>query len=116
MVVGVSIVTGAAPPPLITVWLVTADAEAADAFGIPYADRVVGQLTESTDGSFEPIACTNPNHIAEQAAITYRLPIRDDLATACRSLLRWWALRHSAAWRSRTPDQLIPAELDQLAG
>lgn len=97
------------------VWLVSPDAEAAHAFGIPYADRTVGQVTETLEGVFEPIACTNPDHIADQPALTYRLPVRDDLATACRSLLRWWALRHSAAWQSRNPDQLTPTELDQLA-
>jgi hypothetical protein len=97
------------------VWLVTADAEAAQAFAVPYANRIVGQVTETLDGTWQPIACSNPEHIADQPAITYRLPVRDDLATACRSLLRWWALRHSAAWRSRTPDQLTPDELDQLA-
>jgi len=97
------------------VWLVSADAEAAHAFAVPYADRIVGQVTETLNGVFEPIACTNSDHIVDQPTLAYHLPVRDDLATACRSLLHWWQLRHSAAWRSRTPDQLTPTELDQLA-
>jgi hypothetical protein len=94
-------------------WRVTADAEAAEAFEVPYPNRMVGVLAETDDGTWQPIACTDAAHI--HSGMAYRLPVRDDLATACRSLLRWWALRHSAAWRSRTPDQLDAAELDQLA-
>jgi hypothetical protein len=93
--------------------MVTADAEAAEAFEVPYPNRMVGVLHESPWEGWLPIACTDPAHIP--SGMAYRLPVRDDLATACRSLLRWWALRHSAAWRSRTPDQLTPTELDQLA-
>ncbi|MCP2325197.1 hypothetical protein HDA40_003704 [Hamadaea flava] len=94
-------------------WRVIADAEAAQAFGVPYPNRMVGVLVETEDGIWQPIACTDAAQIASGTA--HLLPVRDDLATACRSLLRWWALRHSAAWRSRTPDQLTPTELDQLA-
>jgi hypothetical protein len=94
-------------------WMVTADAEAAQAFRVPYPGRMVGVLAETEDGTWQPIACTDAAHI--HSGMAYRLPVRDDLATACRSLLRWWALRHSAAWRSRTPDQLDATELDQLA-
>lgn len=46
--------------------------------------------------------------------MTYALPGHDDLPVACRMLLRWWQLRHSAAWRSRTPDQLTGDELAAL--
>ncbi|MDG4751336.1 hypothetical protein O7630_10320 [Micromonospora sp. WMMD718] len=94
-------------------WRVTADAEAAQAFAVPYPNRMVGVLVETEDGIWQPIACTDAAQIA--SGMAYRLPVRDDLATACRSLLRWWALRHSTAWRSRNPDQLTPTELDQLA-
>lgn len=95
-------------------WTVTADAEAADAFGVPYPNRMVGVLYESPWEGWLPVACTDAAHLAADSGPSYRLPVRDDLATACRSLLRWWALRHSAAWRNRTPDQLTENELDQL--
>lgn len=95
-------------------WLVLPDAEAALAFDAPYAGRIVGQVTQTDDG-WTPIAYTNPAHVEEQPRLVYRLPVCDDIATACRSLLRWWQLRHSATWRSRTPDQLTPTELAELA-
>ncbi|MBB5871941.1 hypothetical protein F4553_005320 [Allocatelliglobosispora scoriae] len=97
------------------VWMVTADPEAADAFEVPYPNRMVGVLYESPWEWWLPVACTDAAHLAAASGPVYRLPVRDDFVTACRSLLRWWALRHSAAWQSRTPDQLTPTELDQLA-
>ncbi|MBV1854583.1 hypothetical protein [Catellatospora tritici] len=96
-------------------WRATADTEAAKAFGVPYADRIVGLIAETPDGKYEATACSSQAHAESGSPMSYRLPDRDDLTTACRSLLRWWQLRHSAAWRSRTPDQLDPTELDQLA-
>ena len=95
-------------------WLVVPDAEAASAFNVPYPDRVVGEVTE-TDQGWAPTAYTDPQHRQTQPGMTYPLPVCDDLASACRSLLRWWHLRHSDAWRSRTPAQLTPAELAHLA-
>ncbi|AEB44286.1 hypothetical protein [Micromonospora maris] len=95
-------------------WLVVPDAEAASAFTIPYPDRVVGEVTETEQG-WAPTAYTDPQHRQIQSGMTYPLPVCDDLASACRSLLRWWHLRHSDAWRSRTPAQLTPAELAHLA-
>ncbi|MBM0224524.1 hypothetical protein [Micromonospora sp. ATA51] len=95
-------------------WRVLPDAEAAEAFGVPSRCRIIGQVAWTDDG-WLPTAYTNPEHLQAQPAITYRLPVCDDLAPACRSLLRWWQLRHSATWRSRTPDQLTESELDQLA-
>lgn len=96
-------------------WRATSDAEAAEAFDVPYAGRIVGLIAETPDGRYEATACSNQAHAESGSPIAYRLPDQDDLTTACRSLLRWWQLRHSAAWRSRNPDQLEPAELDQLA-
>lgn len=95
-------------------WLVVPDAEAATAFGIPYPDRVVGEVTETEQG-WAPTAYTDPQHRQNQSGMAYPLPVCDDIASACRSLLRWWHLRHSDAWRSRTPAQLTPAELAHLA-
>ncbi|MBL6280278.1 hypothetical protein JMF97_29370 [Micromonospora fiedleri] len=95
-------------------WLVVPDTEAASAFTIPYPDRVVGEVTETEQG-WAPTAYTDPQHRRIQSGMVYPLPVCDDLASACRSLLRWWHLRHSDAWRSRTPAQLTPAELAHLA-
>ncbi|MFI7578287.1 hypothetical protein [Micromonospora sp. NPDC049497] len=95
-------------------WLVVPDAEAASAFGIPYPDRVVGEVTE-TDQGWAPTAYTDPQHRQITVGMAYPLPVCDDLASACRSLLRWWHLRHSDAWHSRTPAQLTPAELTHLS-
>ncbi|MER5338447.1 hypothetical protein [Micromonospora sp. NPDC002717] len=95
-------------------WLVIPDAEAASAFDIPYPDRVVGEVTE-TDQRWAPTAYTDPRRCQIHSGMAYPLPVCDDLASACRSLLRWWHLRHSDAWGSRTPTQLTPAELAHLA-
>jgi len=97
-----------------TTWLVSPDAEAAAAFAIPYAARLVGEVTEHGDG-WKPTAHSNPEHRYLGGGLAYELPPHDDLVTACRSLLRWWALRHCAAWRSRRPEQLTEAELAALA-
>ncbi|KXK59287.1 hypothetical protein AWW66_25165 [Micromonospora rosaria] len=94
-------------------WLVLPDAEAANAFAIPYPDRVVGQITE-TDHGWVPTASTAPRHAQTPPGRAFPLPACDDIPSACRSLLRWWHLRHSDAWRNRTPDQLTPAELAHL--
>lgn len=94
-------------------WLVVPDAEAAGAFDIPYPDRIVGEVTE-TDQGWAPTAYTDPQHLHIEAGMAYPLPVCDDVASACRSLLRWWHLRHSDAWNSRTPAQLSPAELAHL--
>jgi hypothetical protein len=95
-------------------WLVLPDAEAALAFGAPYAGRIVGQVAQTDDGSWTPTAYTNPAHLDQQPRLIYQLPACDDIGSACRSLLRWWQLRHSATWHSRTPDQLTEPELAQL--
>jgi len=95
-------------------WLVTADAQAAAAFDIPYPQRVVGQI-RATDSGWQPVAHNNPQHLTTLPDLTYPLPVHIDQTVACRTLLRWWALRHSAAWRSRRPEQLSEAELADLA-
>lgn len=92
-------------------WVVVPDAVAAKRFGVPYAGRIIGGVV-FTDEGWQPTAYTDPAHAAE---MTYRLPGHDDLAVVCRTLLRWWQLRHSAQWRSRTPDQLTADELAALA-
>lgn len=94
-------------------WLMVPDTEAASAFDVPYPDRVVGEVTEIEHG-WAPTAYTDPQHRHIHAGMAYPLPVCDDLAPACRSLLRWWHLRHSDAWRSRSPAQLTPAELAHL--
>ncbi|MEV6817098.1 hypothetical protein [Micromonospora sp. NPDC051296] len=94
-------------------WLVVPDSEAGSAFDVPYPDRVVGEVTE-TDQGWTPAAYIGALHQVTPPGMTYPLPVCGDVASACRALLRWWHLRHSDAWRSRTPDQLTPAELAHL--
>ncbi|MCM0673675.1 hypothetical protein NCC78_02975 [Micromonospora phytophila] len=94
-------------------WLVVPDSEAASAFDIPYPDRVIGEVTETAQG-WEPTAYIAAPHHQIPPTMAYPLPSCDDLAPACRSLLRWWHLRHSDIWRNRTPHQLDPAELAHL--
>ncbi|MCW6003720.1 hypothetical protein K1W54_03880 [Micromonospora sp. CPCC 205371] len=94
-------------------WLVSPDAEAAAAFGIPYTATIVGQIAEHDNG-WQPTAYRDPQHRHHGGGLSYTLPPQDDLGTACRTLLRWWALRHSANWRSRRPEQLTEAELAAL--
>lgn len=94
-------------------WLVVPDSQAATAFDIPYPDRVVGEVTHTEQG-WTPTAYIGALHHLTAPAMTYPLPVSGDLASACRALLRWWHLRHSDTWRSRTPDQLTPAELTHL--
>ncbi|KAB1116838.1 hypothetical protein F6X54_10160 [Micromonospora aurantiaca] len=93
-------------------WQVTPDAEAATAFNIPYPDRVVGEVTDTEHG-WTPTAYIARPHQTPLATV-YPLPACGDLTSACRSLLRWWHLRHSDTWRNRTPNQLDPAELAHL--
>ncbi|WFE48884.1 hypothetical protein [Micromonospora sp. WMMD1155] len=94
-------------------WLVVPDVEAATAFDIPYPDRVVGEVTRAEHRWTPTAYIPRPHHQAPLATV-YQLPACGDLTTACRSLLRWWHLRHSDAWRNRTPAQLTPAELAHL--
>jgi hypothetical protein len=96
------------------IWLVIPDAEAAARFEVPYPNRVVGGVV-LTDNGWQPTAYHDPQHLSALPALTYPLPACGRLPAACRTLMRWWALRHSADWRNRTPNQLTAAELDQLA-
>ncbi|MEU4818337.1 hypothetical protein AB0G03_22035 [Micromonospora aurantiaca] len=93
-------------------WLVIPDAEAAAAFDIPYPQRIVGEVTH-TERGWAPTAYVSRAHQVPLATV-YSLPIRGELTSACRTLLRWWNLRHSDAWHNRTPAQLTPAELAHL--
>lgn len=90
-------------------WLVCPDAVAAAAYGTRFAERIIGQVHTSSDG-WRPTAYTNPEHQRTCPHLVYPLPAADDEAAACRSLLRWWALRDSPQWANRTPDQLSTEE------
>jgi hypothetical protein len=92
-------------------WHVIPDAQAAKAGNIPYANTLVGEVIAVCDG-WRPVAYTTPG---TPQSLRYQLPVTADLATACRMLMRWWNLRHSVDWRSRTPDQLTETELAWLA-
>lgn len=94
-------------------WFVAPDRVAATRFGIPYAERIIGEVVLAEQG-WQPTAHTNPDHVTTNRALIYTLPGQYDLTTACRSLMRWWQLRHSPAWRNRTPDQLTGDEIAAL--
>ena len=96
------------------VWLVSPDAVAAAAYGTRMADRIIGQIHTGPDG-WAPTAYTHPAHQRTCPHLVYPLPVVEDEAAACRSLLRWWALRDSPQWRNRTPDQLSTEEQAALA-
>jgi hypothetical protein len=96
------------------VWLVSPDAVAAAAYGTRFAERIIGQIHASPDG-WRPTAYTHPEHQRTCPHLVYPLPVAEDEAAACRSLLRWWALRDSPQGRNRTPDQLSTQEQAALA-
>jgi hypothetical protein len=96
------------------VWLVSPDAVAAAAYGTRFAERIVGQIHAGPDG-WTPTAYTHPEHQRTCPHLVYTLPVAEDEAAACRSLLRWWALRDSPQGRNRTPDQLSTEEQAALA-
>jgi hypothetical protein len=95
-------------------WLVCPDAVAAAAYDTRFADRIIGQIHTSSDG-WRPTAYTHPEHQRTCPHLVYPLPAAADEAAACRSLLRWWALRDSPQWGNRTPDQLSTEEQAALA-
>jgi hypothetical protein len=97
------------------VWFVSADPVAAAAYGTRLADRIIGQIAATTEGGWQPTAYTDPAHQHTCPHLVYPLPVAEDEAAACRSLLRWWALRDSPRWRNRTPDQLTAHEQEALA-
>ncbi|GAA1843121.1 hypothetical protein [Asanoa iriomotensis] len=92
-------------------WLMFVDAEAAAAFQVPYPARILGEIRR-IDAGWLPTASTSPDHHPKGTAD--RLPQCEDLATACRALLRWWRLRHSPEWNNRRPVHLSPAERAEL--
>jgi hypothetical protein len=94
-------------------WLVSADTVAAAKFAMRMPDRVIGQTT-TTDTGYVPVAYTDPQHLTTTPHLVYRLPAADTERDACRAILRWWQLRYTPDWDSRTPDQLTAAELASL--
>lgn len=95
-------------------WRVFPDGEAATHFGITHTDRLIGEVA-ADKGSFAPTAYSHPHFGETHPQLVYRLPGCDDLQSACRSLLRWWAFRESVHWDGRTPTELDPAELAAFA-
>jgi hypothetical protein len=96
------------------VWQVSPDPVAAAAFGIRLAERLIGEI-EPVETGIQPTALTHPEQRKTCPHLVYPLPVTDDEPAACRSLMRWWALRDSAHWRSRTPDRLTDDEQAALA-
>lgn len=96
-----------------TTWTVTPDQIAAEAHGLSSHGTLVGDITCGETG-WHPTAYTHPEHRTTFPHLVYPLPPAPSEDAACRSLLRWWALRDSDQWQGRTPAQLTPAELAAL--
>jgi hypothetical protein len=95
-------------------WLVTPDQTAAAAYGTDHAGQIIGHI-QATGNGWQPTAYTHPQHQQTHPHLVYPLPPVEDQAAACRSLLRWWALRESPTWDGRTPDQLTSHEQAALS-
>jgi hypothetical protein len=91
------------------VWFVVADSIATAAHGLGTFGAILGEIRLGDDG-WQATAYTHPEHRTTCPHLVYPLPVTDTEATACRSLLRWWALRDSPQWQGRTPAQLSAAE------
>lgn len=98
-----------------TCWYVVPDTVAVEAFGLSMAPGVIGEIRPTGTGGWQATALTHPEHRTTCPHLVYPLPDTDDEAAACRSLLRWWALRDSDHWHGRTPAQLTGAERAALA-
>lgn len=81
-----------------TVWLVTPDQVAAHAHGLRSYGRIVGDI-RLDDGGWQAIAFADPAHRTTSPHLVYPLPAADTEAAACRTLLRWWALRDRDEWQ-----------------
>jgi len=90
-------------------WFVAPDAVAAEVHGLSSPGTLVGGIWHGSAG-WQATAFTHPEHRVTCPHLVYPLPPADDEAAACRSLLRWWALRDSAQWHGRTPADLTAAE------
>jgi hypothetical protein len=96
-------------------WLVTPDHTAASAYRTTsHAGRIIGEIT-ATDHGWQPTAFTHPQHRQTNPRRIFQLPPVEDEPAACRSLLRWWAMRERPGGDSRTPDQLTTAERSALS-
>ncbi|MBB5874621.1 hypothetical protein F4553_008055 [Allocatelliglobosispora scoriae] len=94
-------------------WHVIPDRAAAIRWGVPFADQLIGAITESGDGWY-PVAFLRPTRRHALPQPVSPLPAVDTDAAACRCLLRWWRLRLSARWLGRNPTQLTDAEITDL--
>ncbi len=90
-------------------WFVVPDAVAADVHGLRSYGALVGDIRLG-DAGWQATAYTHPEHRTTCPHLVHPLPAADTEATACRALLRWWALRDSNHGQDRTPAQRSPAE------
>ncbi|RZU76049.1 hypothetical protein EV384_4646 [Micromonospora kangleipakensis] len=78
-------------------WIVVPDRVAAEAWGLATSGTVIGDIRPHPDG-WQPTAYADPAHRAQQPHLVHQLPAAADEATACSSLLRWWAARDRTLW------------------
>jgi hypothetical protein len=90
-------------------WLVTPDHQAAQAYRLRIYGELIGAVRLGDTG-WQATAFTHPEHRSTCPHLVHPLPVADTEDAACRSLLRWWALRDSEHWQGRTPAQLTDAE------
>jgi hypothetical protein len=95
-------------------WRVFPDAEAAAHFGVKHAHVLIGVISPA-GAQFAPAAYLHPESPQALPQQVFRLPECDDMQSASRSLMRWWAYRDSPAWDGRMPAQFTPIELAALA-
>lgn len=97
------------------VWFVAPDSVAAEVQGLRSYGAIVGDI-QLGEAGWQATAYTHPEHRVTCPHLVHPLPPADTEATACRALLRWWALRDSEQWHGRTPAQLSAAEQAALTG
>ncbi len=90
-----------------TTWLVTPDQVAAAAFGLRTYGGVVGEIRLG-EGAWQTTAFADPEPQTSRPNLIYPLPAAETEAAACRTLLRWWALRDSDRWQGRTRPNCPP--------
>jgi hypothetical protein len=95
-----------------TTWLVTPDTTATDAFATPSPGTLIGDIWNGSNG-WQTTAYRDLQHHSEPDSV-FRLPPTASQAAACRTLMRWWALRATDHGTTLTPEHLTGEQLRTL--
>jgi hypothetical protein len=90
-------------------WLVIPDAIAAEVHQLRGYGAAVGEIRLGEAG-WQATAYSPSEHRTAGPHLVYPLPPAPTEATACRSLLRWWALRDAEQRQDGTATQLVVVE------